>query len=998
MSPPFLPWLNVQRSTFNVQRSAPALWLLFLLLLSSPTARAQTAPEITGVLWITNTPAGLTTNITVNAGTADTRWWTNNASATNSILIQTTNTIGWSRSNLVAHFSAAPVYTVGLGSPSVFVWLNPTNTACVNFTAPDNTNLTLTAAGTWARVAYYTNFYATSVPIQNRTNAMSHRERTNAVNALINFLSSMASAIPTNHLPNGLPGFTNLLDQTSYQTSSHKTFTAPTNNGGLSDGTRGTNYTAISGSNITFAVFIFQGDGHVSGLTNLAGNMGAGALTNGSFYSNVLNYVRGTNLQALHGTVHILSNGTWVAGTFTNPTTLNLINYGNAIRSEGPGGNSFQAGSNTFVYGANSAAIGNGSTISNNNVFAGGNNITGYAPNSVFLGPNSGGLVTPWSVTSGGYLNVIGANSRATGATVNLIAANSWVSGGGLNSLMGYDLYLTDWEDSVLISSDVVSSGITNFVGIGNNLGGFANNALGLGSRAAASNKNSFALGPVDTGGNPVFTTTTNQGVIGTELYRIHVPGVFHAAGTSNLYTLPDTFNTIDGSLAFPPYPYTGVNNAGAHNLLYIGTNVVTTISGTPTAHGWPVGGIDDGWDGRWVMIQNATSYEGTIWHHDASIAAGYQIHTLTGTNTSWPAGAWAFFLYSEGTGYWMLQQPPLTILTASATNAVDRGENLGTTNATRMGVFYQVQGMTNIQFRAVQAGNGIVKTNEGTNIVTAIDPAVVASQANLTTASNVVRDAALAALTNKVDKLNGVATNLTVSASGAASALTVRALAGNTTDTMQWQTTNGGVQGLVRTNGTLVFTNYAQTPPELVGASGGNEVGVAYRLFSLTNSVTVTNTTSATSLITNALWGSQVIKANTLKPGMTVRLRAGGLLTSASSTACEVGIRFSNGTTIATNMAALATSLVNDVFFVECDIAVRDVGASGSVLGLGGFSYTSASGSANSAAPRRMQNGLLQSTTTVDTTTDQVLDLYVDPGATTHGFTLNRCTVEIIP
>jgi hypothetical protein len=47
--------------------------------------------------------------------------------------------------------------------------------------------------------------------------------------------------------------------------------------------------------------------------------------------------------------------------------------------------------------------------------------------------------------------------------------------------------------------------------------------------------------------------------------------------------------------------------------------------------------------------------------------------------------------------------------------------------------------------------------------------------------------------------------------------------------------------------------------------------------------------------------------------------------------------------------------------------------------------------------SPRRIQNGLLQTAVTIDTTVDQVIDLYVDPGATTHGFTLTQCFVELV-
>lgn len=95
-----------------------------------------------------------------------------------------------------------------------------------------------------------------------------------------------------------------------------------------------------------------------------------------------------------------------------------------------------------------------------------------------------------------------------------------------------------------------------------------------------------------------------------------------------------------------------------------------------------------------------------------------------------------------------------------NATNAVTLGENLGLTNSVQMGVFYQIQGVTNIQFRTVSVGNGLLNTNQGTNIVTAINPAIVASQTDLTTASNSLRTVTVNGLTNKIDNLNGRGTN----------------------------------------------------------------------------------------------------------------------------------------------------------------------------------------------------------------------------------------------
>ena len=52
---------------------------------------AQAATQIVGYVTITNTPAGLSSNIVVNIGSADTRYWTNSVLAAPTTSIQTTN-------------------------------------------------------------------------------------------------------------------------------------------------------------------------------------------------------------------------------------------------------------------------------------------------------------------------------------------------------------------------------------------------------------------------------------------------------------------------------------------------------------------------------------------------------------------------------------------------------------------------------------------------------------------------------------------------------------------------------------------------------------------------------------------------------------------------------------------------------------------------------------------------------------------------------------------
>lgn len=59
-----------------------------------------------------------------------------------------------------------------------------------------------------------------------------------------------------------------------------------------------------------------------------------------------------------------------------------------------------------------------------------------------------------------------------------------------------------------------------------------------------------------------------------------------------------------------------------------------------------------------------------------------------------------------------------LITVVATVTNAVARGSNLATTNSTSFGVFYQVSGLTNMEFFNLKQGTNMVLYRDGSNIV----------------------------------------------------------------------------------------------------------------------------------------------------------------------------------------------------------------------------------------------------------------------------------------
>lgn len=82
--------------------------------------------------------------------------------------------------------------------------------------------------------------------------------------------------------------------------------------------------------------------------------------------------------------------------------------------------------------------------------------------------------------------------------------------------------------------------------------------------------------------------------------------------------------------------------------------------------------------------------------------------------------------IYHSASGTW-------TNGTVGGSGEVNVNGEVSVTNATRIGWVYGKSGVTNL-LRSAQAGNGIVLTNQtgGTNVMFAIDPAVVASQTDL--------------------------------------------------------------------------------------------------------------------------------------------------------------------------------------------------------------------------------------------------------------------------
>jgi hypothetical protein len=354
-----------------------------------------------------------------------------------------------------------------------------------------------------------------------------------------------------------------------------------------------------------------------------------------------------------------LTNGFTRAVTNISPVTSNLVNYGNAIRSEGSGGNSLQVGSNAVASGALSMAIGNGATASSLNGVAIGTQSTASNDYAVAVGYQAR--------TEGTYSVGIGNQASATNNAV-AIGANVQAYGDG-SIIIGADSSTTS-EGAIGINGTALSDYTLAILGTAS-----GSKSIGIGYGANAANDNSLAIGPPDHLGNAVSTTTTNQLRLGTANHVLSVPG-FIRGTLSNLVTVAGQTNVLAGDLSTPIATLTTMANGA--NRLNMGTNSVVNITGSPTA-AWSISGIIFGntipRDGHRLSLRNGTGYDAVLAHNSGLEAtAAYRLSSPTAADTILTNGATAQLVYSASDARWLIWSVwdgRVPGVSASATNSL---------------------------------------------------------------------------------------------------------------------------------------------------------------------------------------------------------------------------------------------------------------------------------------------------------------------------------------
>ena len=506
------------------------------------------------------------------------------------------------------------------------------------------------------------------------------------------------------------------------------------------------------------------------------------------------------------------SNGFLHSVTGISLVSSGLVNYGNAIRSVGSGGNSFQLGSNAVASGSLSMAIGNnayapsnqsmavgiGSVASNGNAMAIGLSATAFGASSVALG-------------NGAY--AYGENGIAFGQTA--VATNS----SGI--AIGFGAYAREAG----VAYGLVAFAETNSVALGNSASAAFRSAAALGAGATASHEFSSAIGGHDHTFVSATTTDTNQIRLGTVRQRISAPGLYESPQQTNSGFAGT--NIARGSWSYPRFDLTTLS-AGNNLAVPIGTNRFVRAGAGPasaaTIVGMVGGATTGGLDGQDVVVFNDTAFTLTFAVNSVDPVPANRINTPTAADVSIPDQGWAQFFYDGTDARWKLINAfagTNLLVTTTTTNAIyavmtngvlvsgaatnlniivstadailatntsgkvdmqivlaaGSGEanfngEISKTNASMFGLVNGKAGVTNL-IRSIAARNGLVGTNEsGTNISLAIDPAVVASQANLTAMSNtlVISTQMVAAAIGNLTLTNlmpvSIGTNITVGTS----------------------------------------------------------------------------------------------------------------------------------------------------------------------------------------------------------------------------------------
>jgi hypothetical protein len=302
------------------------------------------------------------------------------------------------------------------------------------------------------------------------------------------------------------------------------------------------------------------------------------------------------------------TNGFTSALTNINPVTSNLVNFGNSIRSDGPGGNSFQAGSNALALSANTVALGNSSIATN--------------AESTAIGFTATATNKSTAIGSKSSANSV---STAVGYNTKSIYNQATVIGGGAFDDGDYASVLGDGSEAgnggtALGRATAARGTNSTAAGAGSTIDTFAPYSSALGAGISITHSNSTVIGSFGV------SSGSNQIVLGTSTTWVQSPGIF--AGNTHSNTTFRGTNAINGRVDFLSRANTGLangNNAG----VILGTNVYVRLSGATTIA--YLGGFAAEQDGSFHVLQFTGAITNTF-GNESGVDATPANRIITGT------------------------------------------------------------------------------------------------------------------------------------------------------------------------------------------------------------------------------------------------------------------------------------------------------------------------------------------------------------------------------
>jgi hypothetical protein len=147
-------------------------------------------------------------------------------------------------------------------------------------------------------------------------------------------------------------------------------------------------------------------------------------------------------------------------------------------------------------------------------------------------------------------------------------------------------------------------------------------------------------------------------------------------------------------------------------------------------------------------------------------------------------------------------------------------------------------------------------------------------------------------------------------------------------------------------------------------------------------NSIPVTATTTESTLIGTGV-GSLSIPANVFQIGDSFRAVFGGVMNAANNQTIRIRVKAGSVTLLDSGVQSLTNSIVNDIFTLNLDFTIRQLGVAGvaSIVSIGSFHYVKTS----NASPQGFAFNVVNNTT-FNTTISNTLNVTVEWGSNNAG------------